>query len=193
MDQTALDRELKGRSRPKASKGRIDVEERGASAQYRDHDWWRSKRCSVALRRPGLSSPEPGKWWSRLGATPAVCVPRPSPGVGPSKFHFDADRPPHLSLRSLRSGDRLFPSSRRSQIPNPDRCPRIVPGMTNQQDAEQRRTISPDPQSRSSNVGSVQEWRYHRTTQPRTHVRRYGECRRRPGTVALHQSFRAAR
>jgi hypothetical protein len=33
------------------------------------------------------------KWWSRLGATPAVCVPRPLSSVGPSTFRLDADHP----------------------------------------------------------------------------------------------------
>jgi hypothetical protein len=50
MDQTAIDGELKGLSRPKASKSRIDIEERGAAAQYLGHGL-RSRRSWAGMSR----------------------------------------------------------------------------------------------------------------------------------------------
>ena len=50
MDQTAIDEELRGLSRPKASKSRIDIEERGAAAQYLGHGL-RSRRSWAGMSR----------------------------------------------------------------------------------------------------------------------------------------------
>jgi len=66
MDQTAIDEELRGLSRPKASKSRIDIEERGAAAQYLRHGL-RSRR-SWAGMSPGPSRAAASLERSAVGA-----------------------------------------------------------------------------------------------------------------------------
>jgi hypothetical protein len=48
----------------------------------------RPPRSSEKINQPVPASKRAGMWWSRLGATPAVCVPRPCRASAPQRFNW---------------------------------------------------------------------------------------------------------